>query len=159
MIANQVVDECESTNDLARALGEAGAPHGTWISARRQTRGRGRAGRDWQSEEGNLFISLVARVKDPALWSWVPLAAAVAVTRAVGRDFPEIPVRIKWPNDLWVRNRKLGGILCEGVGTREAFIVIGIGLNCASAPEILERPATSLSECANRPVTADVLRE
>ncbi len=165
-LANTVVDTCESTNDLCRALGEAGLPHGTWISARAQTRGRGRVGREWKSLDGNLFLSILARLDERALWSWVPLAAAVGVARALRVRWPALEPRIKWPNDV-VRVRpegafnKLGGILCEATGNREgAFIVIGLGLNCAVAPEGIEPPATSLREETGDPrANADLVRE
>jgi len=154
--ANTVLDECESTNDLARKLGESGAPHGTWISARRQTAGRGRLGRQWTSSEGNLFLSLIVRFEDKSKWTWVPLAAAVGVAQA----FAKLNVRIKWPNDLWVDGKKLGGILCEGVGTSQgSFIIIGLGMNCAHAPEGLDQLTTSLSLAAAQSITADDIRE
>lgn len=158
--ANRVLDRCASTNDLARELGEAGAPHGTWVSARAQDQGRGRLGREWRSLEGNLFLSLVARIEDKSRWTWVPLATAVAVARwaeAAGPRFAPLAhrLRIKWPNDLWVvepgappgaPGDKLGGILCEAVGNRAgSFLVIGLGLNCAHAPEGLDQRTTSIT--------------
>ena len=143
--ANEVLDECESTNDIARSLGEAGYPHGTWISARRQSSGRGRMGRVWSSQEGNLFLSMVLRVENKALWTWVPLAIAAGVARFLKRA--RFDVRIKWPNDLWIGGAKLGGILCEAVGSREgSFIVAGLGLNCQTTPEVPDQAATSLSD-------------
>jgi BirA family transcriptional regulator, biotin operon repressor / biotin---[acetyl-CoA-carboxylase] ligase len=168
--ANTVLDRCASTNDLARELGEQGAPHGTWISARVQEQGRGRLGRQWQSLEGNLFLSLVVRLEDRARWTWVPLATAVAVARYLEKRFAEVlEVRIKWPNDLWLLpagappgagGAKLGGILCEAVGNRSgAFIVIGLGLNCTEAPEGLDQQTASLSGALQRRVAADDVRE
>jgi BirA family transcriptional regulator, biotin operon repressor / biotin---[acetyl-CoA-carboxylase] ligase len=59
--ANQLIEECASTNDLARELAEAGFPHGTWVAAKEQGRGRGRLGREWVGERGNLFLSVVLR--------------------------------------------------------------------------------------------------
>jgi biotin-[acetyl-CoA-carboxylase] ligase BirA-like protein len=151
--ANSVIDECDSTNDLARSLGEAGYPHGTWISARIQTRGRGRLGREWRSLEGNLFLSLVLRLESKDRWSWVPLMTAIAAARAIRELDPRLDVRIKWPNDLWLEGRKLGGILCEAVGSRDqSFIVAGIGINAARAPEGLDQETASLE------MTADEIR-
>ncbi len=144
LIANQVVERCRSTNDLIRELGEAGHPHGTWVSARAQDAGRGRLGRAWVSEPGNLFLSYLARLEDRGLWSWIPLAAGLASLEAVIslRAFPSL--RLKWPNDLWIGRAKAGGLLCEGVsGPRGAFVGIGIGLNCASAPELADRETAS----------------
>ena len=149
--ANQVVDECSSTNDLARQLGEAGAPHGTWVSAKRQTAGRGRIGRKWEDLEGNLFLSLIVRVEDKKCWTWVPLAAAIGVTRALK---PYCSITIKWPNDLWVNGAKLGGILCEAIGSQQgSFIIIGLGLNCFARPELAEQATADLGG-----VQADAIR-
>lgn len=143
-----LIDECESTNDLAKKMGEEGAPHGSWISARHQTNGRGRLGRVWTAESGNLYFSLIARVSDGYPITWIPLKAALATVQAVRRLKPGLDLKIKWPNDLVTFDvggvRKAGGILCEGVGSRGGtFIVIGIGLNCRSAPQV-DQPTTSL---------------
>jgi BirA family biotin operon repressor/biotin-[acetyl-CoA-carboxylase] ligase len=155
MQADQVVPEAVSTNDLAREMGRSGAPSGAWVSARRQTGGRGRLGRRWESVEGNLFLSMIARgVPRPSL-TWIPLAAGVAAARAISDLTPEVRVELKWPNDLRVASAKLGGILCEAC---EDFVVIGIGVNCARAPAGLDQEATSLTEEAGREVDADALR-
>lgn len=159
LVANQVIERCGSTNDLARQLGEAGYPHGTWISAREQEKGRGRLGRQWQSLQGNLFLSLVARPERRDLWTWVPMATAIAIAEAANEKFPGLGIRVKWPNDLWIEKKKLGGILCEAVGGRDdSFIVIGIGINCAVAPEGLDQATTSLSQEISGRVVADDVR-
>lgn len=156
--ANRVIDRCGSTNDLARRLGDAGFPHGSWVSARVQEGGRGRLGRRWESIEGNLFLSMLCRIEDRSLWTWIPLATALGVARAVEGL---APVRIKWPNDLWVNGAKLGGVLCEAVGNREgSYVVAGIGLNCTSTPQGIDQATASLGETANDPwITADRVRE
>src|SRR5689334_14176240 len=100
--ANQVLEECDSTNRVARGLAVEGAEHGTWVSARVQTQGRGRLDRKWESTDGNLFLSIVARNIPMDLWSWIPLTVAVGVHRCLVGLFPEVAVQIKWPNDLWV---------------------------------------------------------
>src|SRR5579885_3305861 len=151
----RVVDAVVSTNDLARELGRAGAPSGSWVSARRQTGGRGRLGRRWESLEGNLFLSMVARGVPRASLTWIPLAAGVAAAQAIAGLSPEVRVGLKWPNDLRVGEAKLGGILCEA---SDDFVVIGIGINCARAPEGLDQETTSLAEEAGRELTADSLR-
>lgn len=129
--ANCTLDSCESTNDLVRSLGEAGHAHGTWLRARQQTRGRGRHGRTWISQTGNLFLSVLVRDVPVANWSWVPLAAAVAAARV----FNHADLKIKWPNDLWMKGAKFGGVLCEGVSGQNPFLVVGIGLNLFDHPE------------------------
>jgi BirA family biotin operon repressor/biotin-[acetyl-CoA-carboxylase] ligase len=127
-----------STNDRARALAIAGAPHGTLVTATEQTAGRGRQGRTWTAAAGDaLLMSLVLR-DAPAL---LPLAAAVAVADAVtGTSGPE--ARIKWPNDVLLGGGKVAGILAEG-RPQEGWTVLGIGLNVAgSAARLPERAAT-----------------
>jgi BirA family transcriptional regulator, biotin operon repressor / biotin---[acetyl-CoA-carboxylase] ligase len=114
--------ETTSTNDRARALAGAGAPHGTLVTAAAQTAGRGRQGRTWSAPAGRaLLMSVVLR--DPR--RLLPLAAGVAVAEAVGPD-----ARIKWPNDVQVGGRKLAGILAEG-RPYEGWAVLGVGLNVA----------------------------
>lgn len=123
--------EVDSTNLRARALAEAGAPHGTIVTARAQTAGRGRQGRSWSAPpERALIVSVVLRDVPPLL----PLAAAVAVAELAG---PE--ARIKWPNDVLVgvpATRKLAGILAEG-RPQDGWAVLGIGLNVAVRPHDL----------------------
>jgi BirA family transcriptional regulator, biotin operon repressor / biotin---[acetyl-CoA-carboxylase] ligase len=111
-----------STNDRARALAAAGAPHGTLVTASEQSAGRGRQGRSWSAPAGHaLLMSVVLREPRPLL----PLAAAVAVAGAAGDE-----ARIKWPNDVLVDGRKVSGILAEG-RPQEGWAVLGIGVNVA----------------------------
>jgi BirA family biotin operon repressor/biotin-[acetyl-CoA-carboxylase] ligase len=129
----------DSTNDRARELAAAGAPHGSLVTAAEQTAGRGRQGRTWTAPPGKaLLLSLVLRVERPAL---VPLAAGVAVAEAAGEA-----ARIKWPNDVLVEGRKVAGILVEG-RPQEGWAVLGIGVNVALRPadfpvELRERAGT-----------------
>jgi BirA family biotin operon repressor/biotin-[acetyl-CoA-carboxylase] ligase len=121
----------DSTNDRARELAGAGAPHGTLVTAAEQSAGRGRQGRRWCAPpESALLMSLLLRWPDaeraPAL---LPLAAAVAVCEVAGSE-----AQIKWPNDIVVAREgalaKLAGILIEG-RPQECWAVLGIGLNVA----------------------------
>jgi BirA family transcriptional regulator, biotin operon repressor / biotin---[acetyl-CoA-carboxylase] ligase len=119
-----------STNDRARALAQAGAPHGALVTASEQSAGRGRQGRSWSAPPGRaLLLSLVLR-EPPTL---LPLAAALAVAEVVGPA-----ALIKWPNDVLLDGRKVAGILAEG-RPYEGWAVLGIGLNVAL--EIDELPA------------------
>jgi BirA family transcriptional regulator, biotin operon repressor / biotin---[acetyl-CoA-carboxylase] ligase len=114
--------ETTSTNDRARELAQAGAPHGTLVTAGFQSTGRGRQGRTWSAPPGRaLLLSLVLR-DPPAL---LPLAAAEAVAEVAGAD-----ARIKWPNDVLLAGRKVAGILAEG-RPQDGWAVLGIGLNVA----------------------------
>ena len=118
----------DSTNARARELAQAGAPHGTLVTAGEQTAGRGRQGRVWTAPPDRaLLMSLLLR-DWPRL---LPLAAAVAVADVAG---PE--AAIKWPNDIQLAGRKVAGILVEG-RPREGWMVLGIGLNVAVRPEDL----------------------
>jgi len=111
-----------STNDRARTLAAAGAPHGTVVTAAEQTAGRGRQGRTWSAPPGRaLLVSIVLR--DPAIL--LPLAAALAVAELAGDE-----ALIKWPNDVLVDGRKIAGILAEG-RPQDGWAVLGIGLNVA----------------------------
>jgi BirA family transcriptional regulator, biotin operon repressor / biotin---[acetyl-CoA-carboxylase] ligase len=117
----------DSTNERARELASAGAPHGALVTAAEQTAGRGRQGRTWTAPPGRaLLLSLVLRVEQPAL---VPLAAGVATAETVGDH-----ARIKWPNDVLVEGHKIAGILVEG-RPQEGWAVLGIGLNVAIRPD------------------------
>ena len=119
---------CGSTNDLAKQLAAAGAPHGLLITASEQTAGHGRQGRTWTAPAGEaLLMSLVLRDAHPLL----PLAAAVAVAQTVGDE-----ARIKWPNDVQLGGRKVAGILAEG-RPQEGWAVLGIGVNVAIRVEDL----------------------
>jgi BirA family biotin operon repressor/biotin-[acetyl-CoA-carboxylase] ligase len=125
----------DSTNEHARELARAGAPHGTLVTADEQSAGRGRQGRRWTAPPRSaLLMSLVVREPDEAL----PLAAAVAVCEAL-----PVTAAIKWPNDVWVRRRKLAGILIEG-RPQEGWAVLGVGLNVATREFPPELTATSL---------------
>lgn len=128
--------QVDSTNRAAFALAQAGAEHGTVVVAEGQTQGRGRLGRAWHSPPGlNLYCSIIVKTSLPATrfsqWlSWLPLAAALGASEAV-EGTALLQTDLKWPNDLLVRERKIGGILCESGSTASStpFQVVGIGLN------------------------------
>lgn len=118
----------DSTNERARSLASAGAPHGTLVTALEQTSGRGRQGRAWSAPPGQaLLCSLVIR-EPPRL---LPLMAGTAIASVVGHD-----ARIKWPNDVLLDGRKVAGILVEA-RPQERWAVVGIGVNVAVALESL----------------------
>jgi BirA family transcriptional regulator, biotin operon repressor / biotin---[acetyl-CoA-carboxylase] ligase len=169
-------DETDSTNRVALDLARAGAAHGTAVVAEGQTAGRGRLGRRFHSPPyQNLYTSIVLRpdldLPDAPAWtlaSAVAVADAVAETigdaasfaqRAEGERRPEdVPVEIKWPNDVLVDGRKVSGILLElaAEATRVAFLVLGIGVNLnvdpATFPEEFRASATSLCARVGRPI-------
>jgi len=147
-----ILEEAGSTNTEAFARARAGEAGPLWVVARRQTQGRGRSGRRWASEVGNLYASLLVRLAcPPSVLHQVSLLAGVAaieaITAAAGGKAPR-GLRLKWPNDVLIGDGKCAGILPEsqsgGAGT-EATVVIGVGINLASHPEGLGRPATHLA--------------
>jgi BirA family biotin operon repressor/biotin-[acetyl-CoA-carboxylase] ligase len=146
----------DSTNRQAKILAQKGAPEGTLVLADRQTQGRGRMGRSWDSPRGGIFLSLVLR---PAL----PPFEAPAITLVAGVAASEtlvhltgLEARIKWPNDILIKDRKIAGILTEISSEMDAIdhVVMGIGINVNLtaddlAPEV--RPlATSVCIGAGR---------
>jgi len=168
------VAETGSTNADVMALAQQGAAEGVWLRADRQTAGRGRQGRAWESPVGNLYASTLVRVRpgDPQA-ATLALVAAVALEEAVRVFAPDLSpplvssevekrepgakprfstsletngeggtLAIKWPNDLLIGGAKLTGILLERSGDA---VVIGIGVNLAHHPEVLDRPTTSLA--------------
>ena len=140
------LDEVDSTNSHARRLAEAGgAQHGpVWITAQRQTAGRGRRGRAWSSAEGNLAATLL--LTPPPDFAQLSFAAALAVADMAAAFAPGAAIAVKWPNDVLADGRKLAGILLEsGMQGGTAWLAIGIGVNLASHPEGTEFPATSLA--------------
>jgi BirA family biotin operon repressor/biotin-[acetyl-CoA-carboxylase] ligase len=147
-----VYDSVESTNDLAMSLATRGviAP-GTVLVADRQTKGKGRLGRTWESPAGaNSYISLLIRpVLEPRDTTMLTVLSAVAGALAL-RRLCSLPISIKWPNDLVISNRKLGGILTEvrADPDRVALAVIGMGINVnmygRDLPESIRDIATSV---------------
>jgi BirA family transcriptional regulator, biotin operon repressor / biotin---[acetyl-CoA-carboxylase] ligase len=122
----------DSTNDRAKALAAAGAPHGTLVTAEEQSAGRGRQGRTWSAPpRSSVLMSLILRSLDER-HAMLPLTTAVAVCEALD----PLPCRIKWPNDVWIERRKLAGILVEG-RPHEGWAVLGIGVNVNVRPEDL----------------------
>lgn len=157
------VEETPSTNDDVMALILEHAPHGRAIYAGAQTGGRGRQGRAWVSPKGAnlaLSVAIVGPQWSPLL-RLIPLAVGVAIAELLEAQC-HVQVGLKWPNDLYVNGRKIGGILCEGVhaGTRFVGAVAGVGINLnaprASFPEDVREIATSVIEESQQ--TIDVHR-
>jgi BirA family transcriptional regulator, biotin operon repressor / biotin---[acetyl-CoA-carboxylase] ligase len=124
--------ELGSTNDVARRLVSEGAPHGTVVISELQTKGRGRAGRPWASPAGaGLWISLLLRPGGKEGPGALPLLIGLAAAACLDETVPETRAGIKWPNDLQVGTRKIGGILCESTwsGSAPVSIIAGLGLN------------------------------
>lgn len=127
-----------------------GAPAGLAVLARKQTRARGSRGRSWiEPPGGNLALSVLLRPDAdrlaPALW---PFIAALALQQALsGTEAANDRLRLKWPNDVMLDGRKLGGILVErGQGGGHDWLVIGFGANLAAAPDLADRAAACMAD-------------
>ena len=155
-------EETSSTNDIAARLGREGHAGGLVVFAERQTAGRGRFGRRWDSApHAGLWFSLLLRpafalAKWVRLTTWAGVCVAAAVERATG-----LPAQVKWPNDVIIGGKKVGGILteCSSDTAGGMFAIVGIGLNVnhdAMPPELADR-AASLRQISGRTLDRSAL--
>ncbi len=149
----RTVPETGSTNDDLAALARDGAAEGTWLRSERQTGGKGRQGRAWQSPPGNLYASTLVRLRSGDLPApSLALVAAIALHDALATLTQQ--AMIKWPNDLLIGGAKVAGILLERV---DDAVIAGFGVNIAHHPETLDRPVTSLAACGAAITPAELL--
>jgi BirA family biotin operon repressor/biotin-[acetyl-CoA-carboxylase] ligase len=153
-----------STNDEAKRLAEDGAAEGTLVWGLEQTAGRGRRGRGWHSPPGNLYMSAVLRPGKPATQSaLIGFVAAVALADALqDLGLASDRLRLKWPNDVLVDKAKVAGILVETAaiaGEPAPWLVLGMGVNLAHAPEDTPYPAATLRAVGLAKLTVEGLLE
>lgn len=152
----EILETTTSTLDVAHRLAAEGAPAGTLVIADEQTAGRGRGGKTWESSPGaGLWLTLIERPADTSGIGVLSLRVGLAAAEALDRFAPE-PIRLKWPNDLYIDQGKLGGILVEARWREQSveWVAIGVGVN-VEAPINVER-AVGLEEGTDR---LDVLGE
>ena len=142
----EVLPEVASTNTELMRRARAGQTEPVLLVAERQTAGRGRLGRPWASDVGASLTFSLGVPLAPADWSGLSLAVGLALAESL---HPE--VRIKWPNDLWLHERKLAGVLIETAGTGTVgtprFVVVGVGINISARPaQGLSTPPAWLQE-------------
>ena len=140
----------DSTNAEGLRLARAGEPGPLWIAARSQNAGRGRRGRTWVSEPGNLYASLLLTDPSPPdRAAELSFVAALALHDTIAGRIPGLAtrLRLKWPNDLLIDRNKFAGILIEGEGSA---VAIGIGVNCVHHPAATIHPATDLAAAGVR---------
>ena len=139
-------ESIDSTNAYAKLLLETEHKSPFWIAAERQTNGRGRYQRKWISDKGNLFCSRVYSVgNDLKHSSNLSFVAALAVAETLLKFVSPETIKIKWPNDVLLRGKKVSGILLESFNYRNKnYIIIGIGINLSHHPEGNLYPATNL---------------
>lgn len=136
----------ESTNDKAKEMSEDAPADEFVVTAVKQTKGRGRRGREWLSLDGNLFMSLGLTCELRYLGQLI-FVVSLSLLEAIKKLGPDLDVKLKWPNDVLVNGKKISGILLEK-GEKE-YIIVGIGVNIKVAPsrdEGLIYPATSLQD-------------
>jgi BirA family biotin operon repressor/biotin-[acetyl-CoA-carboxylase] ligase len=150
----EAFDEIDSTNAEARRRADAGERGPLWLTAKRQTAGRGRRGRNWETGAGNLAATYLAHTaKHPAEAAQVSFVAALAVADLAIAFVPPTLVSLKWPNDPMIAGRKTAGILVES-GPHAAgglWLAVGCGVNLATPPDAAERPATAFAEHMRAP--------
>ncbi|MFZ5527492.1 MAG: biotin--[acetyl-CoA-carboxylase] ligase [Pseudomonadota bacterium] len=161
----EVLPEVGSTNARALALGRDGARDPVVVTAWRQTAGRGRAGRQWDAQPGQaLTLSLalpLALAEVPGGGSALSLAVGLWTAQALDAlraDAGAPQLQLKWPNDLWVDDRKLAGILIEAIqgpalAPEQRWVVIGLGMNLAGTPEALRSERTDAATGLGLPLT------
>ncbi|NBX03271.1 MAG: biotin--[acetyl-CoA-carboxylase] ligase [Alphaproteobacteria bacterium] len=157
-------DELDSTNEEAKRIAKGGGHHGAVIWAKKQTAGKGRLGRTWTSSQGNLYVSILLHPNKPmAELSQLSFVSAVAAIEALD---PLLPpgrrLQCKWPNDILLGGKKVGGILLESFqcGKTEKgkpWVVVGVGINVESFPSKTEFPATCLKDAGVELVSAKII--
>ena len=158
-----VRDTVGSTNDVVRAFADVRSCHGLVVMAEEQTAGRGRRGRSWHSPAGaNLYCSLGWRFElTLERLSGLSLAVGAMLAEAITEMY-DIDLKLKWPNDLYHGERKLGGVLIEMLGDADSCrqVIMGVGLNVdmPSVPaEAIQRPWTDLCTAVGRPIDRNPL--
>jgi BirA family biotin operon repressor/biotin-[acetyl-CoA-carboxylase] ligase len=149
-----------STMDHLHELAAGGAPAGTAVVAEAQTGGRGSRGRVWESPPGGLWLSVLYRPATAAGAELLSLRLGLAVAEALDGMAPGVRIALKWPNDLILADRKVGGILCEArwQGESPGWIVAGLGLNVTNPiPEHLHATAVALASAAPEATVEAVL--
>ena len=148
-------EELTSTMDAAKNLARKGCPDFTTVIAGRQVSGRGRLKREWLSDKGGLYFTMVLRPDLPPVLSFrVSFLASLTLARILNEMFG-VDVRVKWPNDLLVDERKICGMLSEleAEADRVAFINVGVGVNVNNDPSAIEPAAISLKAILGRKVS------
>ena len=138
-----------STQDILHRIAEDGAPDGTVVVADEQVGGRGQRGRSWHSPLGGLWMSVLVRPRAAAAGEVLSLRAGLAVARVLSQHPTLPPVALKWPNDIFLAGRKVGGLLCEARwrGSELWWVAVGLGLNVANeVPPEVAGQATTMKE-------------
>ena len=158
------METVDSTNAEARRRAKAGEPGPLWIWSARQSQGRGRGGREWVSQHGNLFATLLVGVNCPIrVAGQLALVAGIVAFDTIAKLIAyegRSELLLKWPNDVLLAGEKVAGMLLENVGStveNRSTVLIGTGINLANHPEDLPQPAASLAAYGMMVTPADAL--
>ncbi|MEK6869242.1 MAG: biotin--[acetyl-CoA-carboxylase] ligase [Nanoarchaeota archaeon] len=143
-------DVLSSTNDKAREFAKEGN-YNLVVVAEKQEKGRGRFGREWSSQAGGLYMTLVLREKNLDKIKYLTFIAAVSVAKAI-RRIANLDAKVKWPNDVLIDGKKVCGILTETISGKRNYALVGIGLNVNQKkfPKSIMRNSTSLAIESNK---------
>ncbi len=135
--------ECGSSQDIARDLNDEGPAA---VSCDSMSRGRGRLGRRWYAGRGGAWVTVSAQLPPGSVQSILPIAVGARLAEWLRRRY-NVKVRVKWPNDLVIEDRKVGGVLIEAVTGEVTKVLVGVGVNVANdVPDELKPYATRLSD-------------
>jgi BirA family biotin operon repressor/biotin-[acetyl-CoA-carboxylase] ligase len=139
----EILPEIDSTNTELMRRARQGITDPILLVAERQSAGRGRLGRAWVGEQGHALTFSIGLPYQPQNWSGLSLAVGLSLAQSLGED-----IQLKWPNDLWRQQRKLGGILIEAASQGgQSYVVVGVGLNIQAPPNNdLRTPAAAIHE-------------
>jgi BirA family biotin operon repressor/biotin-[acetyl-CoA-carboxylase] ligase len=141
----EIYDSLDSTNTFGKQRIRAGCSHGTVVWALEQTAGRGRRDRTWVSNNTSLTFSILWRFPDYSKIPLLPLTVGLGIVQILHTITED--VRVKWPNDLWIGSKKLGGMLGESMMLNgDLWVILGIGINVNRHGEGLDFPHVSLQE-------------
>ena len=147
-----------STNEDIALLAKQNAEAWTVVQALEQNSGRGRHGKTWDSQRGNLFMSLLLR---PAVgsgrWGELSFLSAVAVATILSEYIKSQSIEVKWPNDVLINGKKIAGILLEVLdfGAKTPAVIVGIGINISRKPKEFEYPVTCIQDYKNEITSSD----
>ena len=151
-------ERIDSTNSEAHRLAQQGERGPLWLRADEQTGGRGRLGRAWVSEPGNLYATFLFPIDaGPEVAAQVSFVAALAIHDLVTALLPDVRPAIKWPNDVLIGGAKFCGLLAEVAASNPTAIAVGCGINLIHAPPDMPYPVTALARHGNIPGVESIL--
>lgn len=148
-----------STQDKSKQFAKKGERN-IVIIADKQTKARGRFNRKWHSSKGGLWMSFLLKIENVSNLQFLTFSAAIAVVRAI-KEIGKINTKIKWPNDVYFKGKKLCGILTEGVFGKENYVIVGVGLNVNQIkfPNSIKKNTTSLKTISNKNFDIKILSQ